>query len=185
MPACLLALGGVLYKWNSKKGNHIYDITDFLFPNVRKFFIIIYFSSEKCPIIFKAYNSQLVYMGKVIHSLQHISLFTTVYNRHCFDPEFHFSTYIAFNKSLFFFWRGIEILDWSWERLKLCVFFILNLVFYEMGLWLKACKNIFGLNWLFGNFLLCVCMPVYFWDIFNLWRHFLIITLWHVEELTR
>ena len=137
-----------------------------------------FFSSEKCPIIFKAYNSQLVYMWRVIHSLQHVSLFTTVHNRHCFDPEFHFSTYIAFNKSFFFFWRGIEILDWSWERLKLCVFFILNLVFYEKGLWLKACKNIFGLNWLFGIFFLCVCMPVYFWDSFNVWHHLLIITLY-------
>ena len=62
----LACLGGVLYKWNSKKGNHICDITDFLLPNLRKLFIIIYFSSEKCPIIFKAYNSQLVYMGNVI-----------------------------------------------------------------------------------------------------------------------
>ena len=101
----LACLGGVMYKWNSKKGNHINDITDFLLPNVRFFF-----SSEKCPIIFEAYNSQLVYMGKVIHSLQHVSLFTTMHNRHCFDREFHFSTYIAFNKSLFFFEEELKYL---------------------------------------------------------------------------
>ena len=118
----LACLGGVLYKWNSKKGNHINDITDFFLPNVR----ILKkkkFSSEKCPIIFEAYNSQLVYMGKVIHSLQHVSHFTTVHNRHCSDPEFHFSTYIAFNKSLFFLKR-----NWNtWLKLgkakTLCVFY--------------------------------------------------------------
>ena len=42
----LACLGGVLYKWNSKKGNHINDITDFLLPNVRFFF---FFPQKNVP----------------------------------------------------------------------------------------------------------------------------------------
>ena len=51
------------------------------------------------------------FLRKMSHHIQGLQFPACLHGkRHCLDPEFHFSTNIAFNKSLFFFEEELKYL---------------------------------------------------------------------------